>query len=252
MAMELPPPAFFRIHSDLPREGPGDDASTREALRRLPPLPDRPRVLDVGCGPGRQTLILAQELQTPITAVDVHEPFLDAVRRSAERLGLDGLITTRLQSMDELEDPPGSVDLIWSEGSIFIVGFPEGLRLWRPLLSEHGVIAATEAAWITENPPEEARAFWNEEYPAITHIEGNIRAAEEQGFEVFDHFILPRTAWWDSYCLPIKERIESLRPEAERDPELAAMIGAHEREIDISARFGDHFAYVFYLMRPVR
>jgi len=68
--------AFFRLFDELPRHGPGSDDSTREALRRLPPLPAAPRVLDLGCGAGRQTLVLARELGAPITAVDLHAPFL--------------------------------------------------------------------------------------------------------------------------------------------------------------------------------
>ncbi|HEX8823356.1 MAG TPA: class I SAM-dependent methyltransferase, partial [Archangium sp.] len=57
--------AFFLLHTDLPREGPGSDDCTREALRRLRPwLPASPRVLDLGCGPGKQTLVLARELGT--------------------------------------------------------------------------------------------------------------------------------------------------------------------------------------------
>jgi len=36
--------------------------------------------------------------------------------------------------MDALDDPPGTVDLIWSEGATYIVGFEAGLRLCRPLL----------------------------------------------------------------------------------------------------------------------
>ena len=46
----------------LPQQGPGSDASTLRALRMLGELPDAPRVLDLGCGPGRQTLALARSI----------------------------------------------------------------------------------------------------------------------------------------------------------------------------------------------
>ena len=46
---------FFEIHQGLPREGPGDFDSTRRALALLGGLPERPRILDIGCGPGMQT-----------------------------------------------------------------------------------------------------------------------------------------------------------------------------------------------------
>ena len=54
--------AFFRLFEGLPRQGPGSDACTREALRRLGPLPPAPRVLDLGCGSGRSALVLAETL----------------------------------------------------------------------------------------------------------------------------------------------------------------------------------------------
>lgn len=47
---------FFEIHSNLPREGPGDTESTRRALSMMAGLPERPSILDVGCGPGMQII----------------------------------------------------------------------------------------------------------------------------------------------------------------------------------------------------
>ncbi len=46
-----PSEIFWEIHSKLPREGPGDDASTRKAFSMLADLPNAPCILDVGCGP---------------------------------------------------------------------------------------------------------------------------------------------------------------------------------------------------------
>ena len=55
-----PPPQFFELHSGLPREGPGDDSITQRAVELLPALPPDPVVVDAGCGPGGQTLVLAR------------------------------------------------------------------------------------------------------------------------------------------------------------------------------------------------
>ncbi|ADO70164.1 class I SAM-dependent methyltransferase [Stigmatella aurantiaca] len=75
--------ALFHLFNGLPRQGPGQDASTREALHRLPRQPEAPRVLDLGCGTGKQTLVLAQELKVPILAVDSHAPFLSQLEAEA-------------------------------------------------------------------------------------------------------------------------------------------------------------------------
>lgn len=241
--------ALFTLHCDIPREGPGSDEATSDAIRRLPPLPSRPRILDLGCGPGKQTLVLARHFQTPIIAVDFHAPYLDRLRQSAEAQGLSDLVNTRLGRMEELQEQPGSVDLIWIEGAIYIVGFAEGLRLWRPLLRDGGLLVASEAAWLSDDPPAEAQAFWDEAYPAMTTVEGNIKTAAERGYQVLDHFTLLRAAWWDEYYTPLTERVARLRPEADTNPALAHVLDDTEREIAIYDRHGHSFGYVFYLMR---
>jgi len=51
MSEELPK-VFWEVHSGLPREGPGDNKSTKKAYMMLEDLPKNPCILDVGCGPG--------------------------------------------------------------------------------------------------------------------------------------------------------------------------------------------------------
>jgi SAM-dependent methyltransferase len=75
--------AFIALHQGLPRQGPGSDATTRRLLGLAGPLPPRPRVLDIGCGPGRASLLLAQEAGAEVTALDLHQPFLDELTRAA-------------------------------------------------------------------------------------------------------------------------------------------------------------------------
>ncbi|MDY7229041.1 SAM-dependent methyltransferase [Hyalangium rubrum] len=241
--------AFFRLFSELPREGPGSDDATREALRRLPALPASPRVIDLGCGPGRQTLVLARELGSPITAVDLHAPFLAELEAAAERSGLRHLVRTRCADFGSLQDPPGSYDLLWSEGAIYHLGWSEGLRRWRPLLTPSGLMAATEATWLTDHPPAEAAAFWREAYPTMGTVTTNAQAARGAGYEVLDTFPLPASAWWDDYYRPLQGRMATLRAEAATDPALAEVIASTAREIELYERFGDSYGYVFYLLR---
>ncbi|HYH96857.1 class I SAM-dependent methyltransferase [Hyalangium sp.] len=241
--------AFFRLFRGLPREGPGSDDSTREALRRLPPLPAAPRVLDLGCGPGKQTLVLARELGAPITAVDRHAPFLAELEAEAERRGLRHLVRTRCADFGQLEDAPGSYDLLWSEGAIYILGWAEGLKRWRPLLASGGLLAATEASWLTTTPPEELAAFWREAYPSMGTVASNTAAARAAGYQVLDTFTLPASAWWDEYYSPLRERVHAMRAEAATDPALAEALAPATREIELYERHGDSYGYVFYLLR---
>ena len=156
------------------------------------------------------------------------------------------MVITRLGRMEELDEPPGSVDLMWIEAAIFVTGFAAGLRLWRPLLRDRGLLVASEAAWLTDDPPAEVRAFWQREYPAITTVQGNIRTATVCGYEVLDHFTLPPSAWWDEYYTPLRARVACLRPQADTNPALAGVLDETESEIDMYERHGESYGYMFY------
>jgi len=241
--------AFFTLHHDLPREGPGSDAMTETVARALPPLPGG-AIMDLGCGPGRQTLVLARVLKHSIIAIDSHRPYLERLAMAADAAGLSTLIETRQQSFFNLADEPDGVALLWAEGCIYIPGFVEGLRLWRPLLVPGGLLVASDVAWLTDNPSEEARAFWDMEQgnPLRTATDKNEMAAAE-GFEVLATHILPKDAWWDDYYKPLAERSAALRPDA--GPALTRILDANDREIDIWRRFGDTFGSVFHVLRKV-
>ena len=239
--------AVFRLFEGLPRQGPGSDACTREALRRLGALPAAPRVLDLGCGAGAQTLVLAETLRSRVIAVDGHSPFLAQLRASARERGLGELIETRCADMGAPGVPSGSIDLLWSEGAISLLGFENGLRLWRRLLAPGGRAAVTECAWLRADPPPEAAAFFGEGYPGMAGTRENIERARAAGFEPIDHFTLPPEAWWDAYYVPLEQRMAQLAPDAE--PELAGAIAETRREIELYRRHGDAYGYVFYLLR---
>lgn len=241
--------ALFRLFDGLPRQGPGSEAATLEALRRLPPLPMSARVLDLGCGTGRQTLVLARALDAVITAVDFHAPFLAHLDAAAAAEGLAPRIRTRCADFGALDEPPGSYDLLWSEGAVYRLGWAEGLRCWRPLLRPGGLAALTELTWLVDAPPAEAAAFWREGYPAMGALAADTAAARRAGYEVLDTFALPPSAWWDEYYRPLEARIAALREESAADLELAAVLDETAREIELYARFGDTYGYVFYLLR---
>jgi SAM-dependent methyltransferase len=240
------PPEFFIVHADLPREGPGCEAATLRALRRLPPLPPSPRVFDLGCGPGAQTLVLARELRTRIVAVDLHQPFLDELERSAARAGLSDLVETRCADFGALRDT--DIDLIWCESAMFIMGFAESIRCWRPLLKPRGLMVVSNAVWLVDDPPAEAVAHWAQD-PSIATVQESVRRAEAEGMRVIDTFALEPEGWWEYYG-PVRRRVAALRERAAANPVLAQILDANEREITGYERFGGKsFGYQFFLMQ---
>jgi len=240
---------LYEIHSDLPREAPGSAQSTHMAFASISDLPRRPVILDIGCGSGAQTLAIAKLIDGRIYAVDSHRPFIERLEKDVRQTGQSGRIIPSVADMNDLPFDADTFDLIWAEGSIYFIGIKRALELWKPLLKENGHIAFTEMSWFRKDLPGELRAFWNEEYPAMTFIAGNVELIADAGFELVRRFNLPESDWWDNYYNPILNKMPALRTKYKDDPEVLEVLARQELEIDLYRRFSKCYGYVFYVAR---
>jgi trans-aconitate methyltransferase len=241
---------FLEVYGTLPRAGPGGDEHTIRALRAVPgPAPRT--VLDLGCGPGAQTLALAAAVPgADIVAVDLL-PWM--VQEATRRIAAAGFGDRVVAAVGDMADPPvelGSQDLIWCEGAIYHLGVTEALRTWRPLLTPGGSIAFTEAVWLVAAPPTEVYDWWTSEYPAISDRAGVEARVEAASYRIVDSFVLPAAAWWDEYYTPMQDRVASLRGRLPDDPVAADVAAAAEVEIDTFRRFADCYSYEFFVVQP--
>lgn len=238
---------FFEIHSGNTREGPGSFQSTKKAFSYLHKLPDKPKILDVGCGPGKQTLDLASVSNGKITAVDNYQPFLDNLKKRIESLKLEDRISVLNMDMFKLDFNNSEFDLIWSEGSIYIIGLENGLREWKNYLKPGGYFAASHICWLKENPPAELYDFWKDAYPAITDIKTNLSVIENSGYSITNHFTLPYSDWWDNYYKPLIATIDNLEDKYSDQPEALEVIKNERLEIDLFTRYSEYFGYQFFI-----
>jgi SAM-dependent methyltransferase len=240
---------FFEMFSGLPRQGPGDTASTLKALALVPRIGPQTQVLDVGCGTGRQTLVLARNSPARIVAVDNHPPFIEELNRAARGFDSAGRVEGRVQDMLCLDFAPGSFDLIWCEGAIYVLGFEAGLREWRRLLVPGGHMAVTEVCWTRPDPPPECAGFWAEQYPQIRRTSEIVKAIADCGYEVVGHFPLPPSSWWDDYYRPLQENLKEFRLAHREEPDAQELANQVQREIDIWQAYSEFFGYEFFVMR---
>ncbi|MER7758473.1 bifunctional class I SAM-dependent methyltransferase/N-acetyltransferase [Streptomyces sp. NPDC097619] len=238
--------AFLTLHRGLPRQGPGSDATTRHLLSLAGPLPERPRVLDLGCGPGRSALLLAAEAGAEVTAVDLHQGFLDELAGAARARGLDDRVHPVRADMGDLPFPDGSFDLIWAESSVYSIGFDTALRAWRRLLAPGGTLVLTECVWTDREPSEQARAFWAEHYPLRTDA-ANLGAAAAAGYGVLGAYAQPESDW-DAYYGPLGERAERADTSL---PGMTEAVAGARREIALRRDHGGAYGYSGYVLRPV-
>jgi SAM-dependent methyltransferase len=241
---------FRELTEGLPRQAPGSPEATLRALGLARGLPERPRILDVGCGPGAQTVELARATGGMIVAVDIRQRFLDELTSRASAAGVLTQITTVNLSMLEMDFATESFDLIWSEGAIYIAGFAAGLAAWRRFLKPGGWLAVTELSWLEPEPPAEAVEFWEREYPGMGTIESNCQAIADAGYVDPDGFVLPEKDWWNYYG-PAEQRVAELREKYAYNENAALLetLDDAQREYDLFRAFHDAYGYVFYVMR---
>ena len=240
---------FYALFSGLPRCGPGSNTSTRKAFSLLPPLPPNPKVLDIGCGPGMQTLELARLAGGTVTGVDNHAPYLEELRRRADLAGLSGKIETVRADMTALPFPEESFDLVWSEGALYIMGFEKALSEMRRFLKPGGCLAASELVWLTASPSPGARDFIETEYPAARDIAANCALFEKAGYEILGRFTLPEEDWWTHYYDPVSVRLDRFEREHAGVEEAQALFAAVRREIAVFRSDPESYGYAFFVAR---
>lgn len=241
---------FFEIYETLPRQGPGDRESTERATRQLPRLTPGHRILDIGCGSGAQTIDLARATEAQIVAIDNHPPFVAQLSKRAADLGLEGRITAQIGDMNDLQFPDGSFDVIWSEGSIFLIGFAKGLSVWRRLLAPGGHLVVSELCWLREDPPAELRELFTDEGSFdVGDVEARRRAVTENGYRLLGDFVLPEVGWWDNYYVPLGASLERFRKLRAGDPDALEVASRSQHEIDLYEKHVGAFGYVFFVMQ---
>jgi trans-aconitate methyltransferase len=245
-ALEL----FLQVYGTLPRAGPGGTEHTLKVLAMVPGASPR-TVLDLGCGPGAQTLVLAEVLpEAVVLALDVLPPMVEETRRRLSEAGCEDRVRAEVGDMASPSVESGSQDLIWCEGAIYFMGVADALRTWRSLLTPGGTVAFTEPIWLSSSPPDEIRDWWTAEYPAITDEQGIRAAVGAAAFNTLAFFPLPAEAWWDDYYGPMESRIEALRTDHPNDPVASEIATGAEQEIAMFRRYSDHYSYGFFIVQP--
>jgi SAM-dependent methyltransferase len=226
--------------------GPGSDDSTLRALRRLPAQTFNV-VVDAGCGTGRSTLALARALGGLVHAIDAHAPFLVDLGRRAEVAGIAHLVRAHHMDMKDIPAVFPAIDLLWSEGAAYSIGFANALAVWADAIRAGGFAVVSELCWLSARPPDEVRAFFASAYPGMRAAAANRASAEAAGYEVLATQTLPRDAWITGYYAVLEPRARQLVEHP--DAGVSAMAEETLREIEVFERSADAYGYVLYLLR---
>ncbi len=251
--MSEPSPRFFEIlleiFGSLPRQGPGNLASARKALRYCENFPNIPEILDLGCGTGAQTFQLAELTQGSIIAVDQQSASIEKLNQKLSQLSLTNRIQAQVGDMAELTMAPSSFDLIWSEGALYNIGIPRALSICAGLLRKGGYLVFTDAVWCSADPPDSVKAIFESDYPTMGTVADLVALIESSPFELLNHFPLPPEAWWDDFYTPMERIIEEFRGKYADDPEALEILKQLALEPAAHRKNSDYYNYEFFITR---
>ena len=152
---------FYLAFKDLDRLAPGSDASTLKVLDLLDLDEDsRLNILEVACGPGADTLVLADYFKnSEIEAIDLFPHYLNSSNEKIKENNLESRVFTYEMDMNDLDFANEEMDLIFSHAGVEIMGFKKALNRWKRILKPNAYLVVSDLTWISR-PSKESVDFW--------------------------------------------------------------------------------------------
>lgn len=237
--------------SSLERQGPGSPEITIKALGFIENLTERSRIADIGCGTGSQTITLAKHVQGTVSGLDLFPDFIDIFNRNIKRADLQNRVKGIVGSMENLPFGNEELDLIWSEGAIYNIGFQRGLDEWRTYLKAGGYIAVTEVSWFTAERPTEINDFWMDAYPEIDTIPNKVGQMQKAGYIPVASFILPENCWTEHFYAPQAKAQENFLQKHAGNTTVEEFIANQRHETQLYYKYKEFYGYVFYIGKKI-
>lgn len=200
----------YRIEKDHIREN--LNKYTIKAYKSLPEI-EHPRILDVGCGTGVPTLELARISGGNITALDDNQNSLNMLKAKLKAEELDKQVTVITDSIFTMDFPEESFDIIWAEGSVFVMGFETSIKKWHRFLKSDGFLV------IHDDSKDKDK---------------KLELVKKHGYRLIDEFELSHQVWWDEYYKPLEQLIKTFKDKQPDDQSLINELNKDQMEIDQS------------------
>ncbi|MFC2096874.1 class I SAM-dependent methyltransferase [Bacteroidota bacterium] len=177
------------------------------------PIIDKPKILDVGCGSGVPTLLLADKFNGNITAVDSDKKSINKLAEKVKELNLSNRITIHNCSLFDIKVEKAQFDLIIAEGILNVVGFKKGFLIIHDEFSNQN--------------------------KRIEFIENN-------NFKILDWFVLDEKIWWNDYFKCLEKEISSIS-----NKEFLKLFKTDLKEIELSKKHSPQYNSVYYVIEKI-
>ncbi len=193
----------------------------------LPKL-DRPRILDIGCGSGIPTMELAALGHGEVIGIDIDQPALDKLTREIQEAGLSDRVRAVNCSILDMAFPDESFDIVWSEGSIFVIGFRRGIQEWKRFLKPAGFMVIHDERG---------------------NVEEKLRQISECGYKLLGCFTLTQETWWTEYFAPLEKLIAESQTSRADDPHNLEELSQARTELEMFRRNPERNNSVYFVMQ---
>jgi len=132
--------------------------------------------------------------------------------------------------MLNIDFPDESFDIIWAEGSTFVIGFERALKEWRRLLKHERFLVTHEMTWSHPDPPQKVYNYWKgiacSGIRAVPEFLEQIRACR---YDVVGYFVLPEDTFWIEYYRPLEDKIKTLRQKHINDSKFLEVLSKEQQ-----------------------
>ncbi len=202
---------------------------TRKAFQMLPTL-KKPRILDIGCGSGVPTLELARLSMGEVIGIDIDQTRLNKFNIKIKEANLAHRVKTMKCSLKNMKFPNKSFDIIWAEGTTWIIGFQKALKAWRRFIKPNGFLVV---------------------HDELGDIDKKIELIFISGYKLIDKFFVPGDAWWNEYYHPLEKRIHELRKKYQNNPKILNVLDKEQREVEEYKKNPKYHGSVFFVMQKI-
>lgn len=241
---------IYDFFSKSERQGPGSNEETLKALRFINGLTKTSKIADIGCGTGGQTMVLGENTNCKIVGIDSWPDFIDQFNHNSRLKNLQNRVNGIVGNMENLPFEEEELDLIWSEGAIYNIGFERGINEWRKFLKKDGYIAITENTWFTEKRPAEIQEFWQSIYPEIDTISNKVAQMQKAGYLPVATYVLPETIWTDYYSWQTSRR-ELFLEKYQGNNSIKEFVATMKQEADLYSKYKAYYGYMFYIGKKI-
>lgn len=235
---------FMKVFETLESWGPNSEYDTTKAFKLLNLNPRR--ILEVGCGKGNSTIVIAKLSNAEIVATDNEELALDELEGKLKLHNLNNRVKTKCVSMTELNFGTDKFDVIWAEASAYIMGIENALSKWKPLLKNSGVLVFSDLVWLTNKPSKASINHWKSDYPDIQNVETRKSQIAKAGYELEHTFTVSEQAWKD-YYEPLQERLNEVTPMMGNSQAVSDI----QHEVNLYKSHLGEFGYQFFIAKKL-